>query len=53
MWVYVYFFFKLLGMVAHTFNASIQEAEAGLSSRLAWSTAPNPRTARLHNKILF
>jgi hypothetical protein len=37
-----------LDVVAHTFNPSTQEAEAGrfLSSRPTWSTKVSPRTAR-------
>jgi hypothetical protein len=42
------------GMVAHTFNPSTQEAEAGgfLSSRPAWSTEWVPGQPGLHRETL-
>jgi hypothetical protein len=43
-----------LGMVAHIFNASTQEAKAGrfLSSRPAWFTEQAPGQSGLHREIL-
>jgi hypothetical protein len=42
------------GVVAHTFNPSTWEAEAGgfLSSRLAWSTVWIPGKPGLHRETL-
>jgi hypothetical protein len=60
LWIYIYHFMcisKLTykpGVVAHAFNPSIWEAEAGrfLSSRPAWSTKWVPGQPGLHKETL-
>jgi hypothetical protein len=50
--VCLFFFFKVPGVVAHDFNPSTQEAEAGGFLSSAWSTEYVPGQPGLHRETL-